>query len=88
MQNNLILGYQKRLSFEDRLDFLNSVKPVVLKIFNLSSSALFHNKLKIFEDPKLLVDLCQVKSDLKNIQFPRYSYLQNNSSFIKNFYMF
>ena len=55
---------------------------VVLKIFNLSSSALFHNKLKKFsEEPKLFVDLCHVKSDLKNIQFLHCSYFQNNSNF-------
>ena len=53
-------------SLDDKFDFLNSLKPEDLKIFNLSSRALFHSKLKKFsEEPKLFVDLCQVKSDLR-----------------------
>mgnify|MGYP001440129145 CR=1 FL=1 len=45
--------------------FLKSLKFELLKMFNLSSRALFHKILKKFsDDPKVLVDLCQVKSDL------------------------
>ena len=48
----------------ESLVFLNSLKFEDLNIFNLSSKALFHKILKKFsEEPKVLVDLCQVKSD-------------------------
>ena len=53
---------------KDALLFLNSLKFELLKIFNLSSKALFHKILKkLSEDPKVFVDLCHVKSDfMKN----------------------
>ena len=45
--------------------FVYSLNPEDLKIFNLSSRALFQRILKKFsDDPKLLVALCQVRSDL------------------------
>ena len=51
---------------ENLIFVLKSLKLLDLNIFNLSSKALFHRRLKKFsEEPKLLVDLCHVISDFK-----------------------
>ena len=48
-------------------------------MFNLSSRALFQRILKkLSEEPKVFVDLCQVKSDLiKNSMFEVFNYLKS-----------
>ena len=61
LRNLLFVLIVSVLIFISQIFILN----LSLKIFNLSSKALFHKILKkLSDDPKVFVDLCHVKSDL------------------------